>query len=1503
MRKVRLLSLLAFLGALLLALPTNAQTESREVYGWLRYDNYNQSDYGICKFTTDNAENIQSVWPYDPARVACAGAYAEGFYYVYLYETDGYNATPYSFNRINLATGESTQVADYRGMPFLFQDMTYDYSTQTMFATAYDENVYTAVLLKIDLTTGEATTVGEMGENKFMTLACSYEGQLYAIDIDYGDLWSIDKSTGAATSIGNTGERVSEDYLQTMEFDHETNLLYWAGDNFWGTVDTNTGAAQQISWLGNDAQVVGLYIPFKKTNADAPAEITDLTVTPGEQGALSAQLSWTNPATTFGGGSLTELSRLEIYRNDQLVHTIDNPIIGQKESWTDTQITEKGLQVYSLSAINSLGNSLTTAQAVFVGRDLPAAPAQPVVTRLDETSARISWQAPQSGINGGWIDASSLTYKITRQPGNQIIAGSISATEYIDNTIDSRDYYAYQIQAITPEGESPVVTTDKLVLGPALSVPYFCNFATDDQFALWSVIDANHDDYSWKRETTMDAAYYYYNEDGETGGDDWLISSPIHLEQGKSYRLRFKLQAYDSSYPEKVAVYLGTDASIEGQTVQLGDYLVEEFTLTEHKVILPQDLETGNYYISFHCYSDPYMFILYLTDVTLEEVNEGSISGIVTDGTNPLEGVTVSIQGHDLQQTTDESGAYTFKELEIGSYTLRFDKMGYRPAEQTGITVEMGETTTVNQTMELLPVYSVSGKLVNVQNRPVDQAKLSITGYADYSTQSGTDGSFSFPQVYEAEQYALSIERYGMSDTTLTINVTGGDLVLNNIVLTDKPLPPHAVSATRQGETTVIAWEEPVDTRQFRHDNGIHSGRLGTSSSTAKSVYGAVFRTPAKLMQMTWFTENYLTTHPTVNVFVFDLDAEGNPTSTLLFSQMNVPNKDMGWTTFDFPEPIDAPNGYMLAISYEGHVGLGLDNGEGPDYPFTEQTNCYAEDYTTGQFTYTEEHDIRRSLMIRGIGILLGEDELPSTTTDKRYSVWRLTDGQQETPSEWTLLTETPVEELTYTDNTWNALTQGIYRYAVTTGYNNGAIVSPAAFSQPLDKDMYTRITLNLKTNTPQNEAQSAHVVLAHVDGNADHVYTGTADKAGQVVFDQVWKGLYNVSITLKGFNDFTVQNADFSTENSYTLSDYTLQEYIVNPFNLEVVKDDQQQGYIFNWNVADYLFDDFESHTDFAINSPGSVGWSYIDGDGRETYGIDGVDFINDELPKAYIVFNPYTTDPNIALFDSNIRPHSGEKYLASFPARPGANDDYVISPELNFNRDFVLKFYAKSYTDDYGEEQMNVGYSTTGKEATDFIWLNEEGPISVPMSQWNEYRYTIPAEARYVTINCVSDNIFIFMVDDIFIGLELPDGVDLEKMKDDISFEVYLDGERVNTTPQSSYLFTGLSKGTHKAGVKAVFSSVTTPLTEIEFEVDEESGIARNQANSLTVHPNPAQDVVTVSGEYDYLSILNLSGHEVSRHTAHEVISVRELPAGVYIVRIVAGNRVETTKLIVTR
>ena len=198
MRKKNLILLFMALWVLLYPAGMSAQNSSRDIYGWIKYDDYNQDEYGICSFKSDNPGEITVVYPYDKAKTACAGAFADGAYYVYLYETDGYNATPLSFNRIDLSTGTMTQVADYRGLSALYQDMAYDYSTQTMYALAYDENAYTAMLIKVDLSDGSYSTVGVIGDTKYVGLACSYDGQLYAIDVDYGDLWRINKEDGSA---------------------------------------------------------------------------------------------------------------------------------------------------------------------------------------------------------------------------------------------------------------------------------------------------------------------------------------------------------------------------------------------------------------------------------------------------------------------------------------------------------------------------------------------------------------------------------------------------------------------------------------------------------------------------------------------------------------------------------------------------------------------------------------------------------------------------------------------------------------------------------------------------------------------------------------------------------------------------------------------------------------------------------------------------------------------------------------------------------------------------------------------------------------------------------------------------------------------------------------------------------------------------------------------------------------------------------------------------------
>lgn len=210
----------------------------------------------------------------------------------------------------------------------------------------------------------------------------------------------------------------------------------------------------------------------------------------------------------------------------------------------------------------------------------------------------------------------------------------------------------------------------------------------------------------------------------------------------------------------------------------------------------------------------------------------------------------------------------------------------------------------------------------------------------------------------------------------------------------------------------------------------------------------------------------------------------------------------------------------------------------------------------------------------------------------------------------------------------------------------------------------------------------------------------------------------------------------------------------------------------------VDGCFEDFEGHEDFVINSPGELGWSYIDGDNEDTYTWTAASFPNQGQRMAYIVMNPSQTIPSTADWP-NIQPYSGNKFLAAFTV-DGGNNDFLISPELNFADDFQLSFRAKSYTDSYGLERIRVGYSTTGKRAADFIFI-QEGDYEEVGTSWELKTYRIPKEAKYVTINCVSQEAFILMLDDIFIGTNLvrPRASATNRLK---GFRLYRDGVAVS-------------------------------------------------------------------------------------------------------------------------
>ena len=218
-------------------------------------------------------------------------------------------------------------------------------------------------------------------------------------------------------------------------------------------------------------------------------------------------------------------------------------------------------------------------------------------------------------------------------------------------------------------------------------------------------------------------------------------------------------------------------------------------------------------------------------------------------------------------------------------------------------------------------------------------------------------------------------------------------------------------------------------------------------------------------------------------------------------------------------------------------------------------------------------------------------------------------------------------------------------------------------------------------------------------------------------------------------------------------------------------------------------ITDDVEGHTYGDINSPGTVGWTYIDGDGANTGTFQSVEFTNEGQPMAYIVLDASQVTGN-----TTIQAHSGNKFFGSPYATGGSywnpvtNDDWLISPEINCTNPFTFSFWARSYSSSYANEQFTAAYSTSGTNASDFTALSSSVTTT---ATWTEYSYTVPAEAKYVAIHCTSNNQYIFCVDDITISGESGTGS---------HYNLYRDGELIaSNISGGNYIDHNVPEGTH--------------------------------------------------------------------------------------------------------
>ena len=175
----------------------------------------------------------------------------------------------------------------------------------------------------------------------------------------------------------------------------------------------------------------------------------------------------------------------------------------------------------------------------------------------------------------------------------------------------------------------------------------------------------------------------------------------------------------------------------------------------------------------------------------------------------------------------------------------------------------------------------------------------------------------------------------------------------------------------------------------------------------------------------------------------------------------------------------------------------------------------------------------------------------------------------------------------------------------------------------------------------------------------------------------------------------------------------------------------------------------DFEASADFTTTFDP---WTVNDVDGSATYGIQDVTFTGSGDPMAFIAFNPASCSPA----QTSPAPHGGNRFGACFASTTPPNNDWLISSKVQLGTNSNFNLWVKSHTDQYGLERYKIGVSTTTNDPSAFTFISSGSYEEAPTT-WTEKTYDLSAydnQQVYIAINCVSNDAFIFMVDDISIN-----------------------------------------------------------------------------------------------------------------------------------------------------
>jgi len=987
-----------------------------------------------------------------------------------------------------------------------------------------------------------------------------------------------------------------------------------------------------------------------------------------------------------------------------------------------------------------------------------------------DLNVAVKFTAPAKAISGDELTENIARIDVLRN--NEVVksfenVAPGSEQEFID-AVPSVGRYNYQVIPYDAEGAGRKSDVVSVLVTTILDVPTTFDMTADASvLELFKTIDNNADNNTWR--WSQSGAFYGYSS--TLAADDYLVTMPFRLQAGKKYNVTAVANASNDTYPERMEVVVGKEATVEALTttvIPATDILTTTPTEYEGEFTVEED---GEYYVAVHAISDADMANLYITKLTVEAGAEPKAPAAVEDlavvpGAEGALEATVSFTA----PTKAVDGSALIGSVNVDVY--RNDVL----VNTVKSTVGQTQTWTDNSFEEAgnytYYVRARNGKgLGQKSEKQTVFVGVDVIGApTDFAYVSDTENSISF-------KWNASEGQNGGYVNTANIDYSVWTLTEEVVWFWTELVADQQIGAVTGETALTAAYNTDEGEQEFKYF-GVSAKQGETETDPGVAYNAAWVGAPYKL--------------PVVDPFL---------TSGFNYS----------WYYFASSENVSANYGEVSSDNDGGSFAFQSAGAEEWAYFTNGKISLAGAENPTLLFdAYCEGLAGVAAVAVKADGT---ETPLELTATDTKNGF--KTYKANLTP----FAAERYVKIHFYT----------IFAGAGTATFDNIKVVDlyqqdmSVAVTAPASVKAGETALINVTVKNEGEQATSGSYTVSVTAGN-EALYQETFDESLASFESQELTVEFPTTIFADAADVDIVAKVDYeldlNEDNNVAEAMTTIKESsAAQPKG--VTAEQGAEGVDLTWtapeNATAEVTETFSAYENGA-NETGEVGaWTLVNANGQPKGGIfQDTQLASDGQPLAWEVFNLATLGGDNTSFagadglvDNN---YLISVYNATTEGYPG-NDDWLISPELPGVAQ-TISFNVKAFND-YGAQTYQVLYSTTGKETADFQLIQE---VADNGGAWSNVTFQLPAGAKYFAIRNVTDgdNGFVLAVDDI---TYLVGGGEV------LAYNIYVDGQLYATVEGDVTKYTvpnsTLTEGEHTFAVSAVSTSGESKPVEVTMSV----------------------------------------------------------------------------------